>query len=248
MKRFEGKKVVVTGGTKGIGFAIAKAFVQEGAIVTILGRSEKNGKEALSLLSPLGEVCFFPVDVSSHTAVKDFCTAWIQKFDMLDILINNAGISKNSLFLRVGEEDWDLVVDTNLKSVYNVTYAFARKLLKNRGARIINISSVAGGVMGGNPGQAHYAASKGAIVAFTKTLAREFGKKGVLVNAIAPGFVETDMVEFLQEENRKKVEEVIPLKRLAKAEEIAEGALFLASPSASYITGHVLVMDGGLTS
>ncbi|MCH9811615.1 glucose 1-dehydrogenase [bacterium] len=247
MKKFEGKKVVVTGATRGIGFAIAKAFLEEGASVTILGRSKENGEKALSLLSPLGEVYFYAVDVSDHKVVKHFSEEWLQKFGTIDVLINNAGISKNTLFLRQTEEVWDSVVDTNLKSVYNMTYAFTRSLLKNKGSRIINISSIAGGVRAGNPGQAHYAASKGAIVSMTKTLAREFGKKGVLVNAIAPGYTETDMIDFLEEEMKAKIEEMVPVQRLGKPEDIAAGALFLASSAASYITGHVLVIDGGLT-
>ena len=247
MKEFEEKKVIVSGGARGIGFAIAKAFVEKGATVTIVGKSVENGAKALAQLSPLGKVYFYQVDVSDHRAVQAFREEWVQKFSMLDILVNNAGVSKNSLFLRQTEEVWDSVVDTNLKSVYNMTYAFTRNLLKNRGSRIINISSIAGGVRGGNPGQAHYAASKAGIIGMTKTLAREFGKKGVLVNAVAPGFVDTDMTSDLDAERKMQIEQMVPVQRLGRPEEIAAGVLFLAGSAASYVTGQVLVIDGGLS-
>ena len=246
MRRFEGKKVVVTGGTKGIGFFIAKAFLEEGASVTIIGRSKENGEKALKELS--GDVFFYALDVSDNKAVKEFSETWIKKWGMIDVLVNNAGISKNSLFLRITEDEWDQVVDTNLKSVYNMCHAFSRNIIKNRGAAIINISSVAGGVTGGNPGQAHYAASKGAIVSLTKVLAKEFGKREVTVNCIAPGFIETEMVGFMEDDYRKKWIDFIPLKRFGTGKEVAETALFLASPAASYITGHTLIVDGGITS
>lgn len=246
MKRFEGKKVVVSGGTKGIGKAIAKHFADEGAFVVIIGRDKERGEAAAK---ELGEnVAFTSLDVSDHKKVKEFAAAILDKWGFIDILVNNAGVSKNSLFLRITEDDWDHVVDTNLKSVYNMTSAFSRNLIKNKGARVINISSVAGGVVGGNPGQAHYGASKGAIVSFTKVLAKEFARRGVTVNCVAPGYTETDMVGFLNEENRKKCEEIIPMNRFANANEIADAVLFLASDGASYITGHTLVVDGGLTS
>ena len=150
--------------------------------------------------------------------------------------------------MRITEDDWDHVIDTNLKSVYNMTHAFSRNIIKNKNGRIINITSIAGGVVGGNPGQAHYGASKAAIVSFTKVVAKEFAKRGVTVNCVAPGYTDTDMVDFLGEENRKKVEEMIPMQRFANANEIADAVLFLASDKASYITGHTLVVDGGLTS
>lgn len=246
MKRFEGKKVVVTGGTKGIGFEIAKHFLLEGASVAILGRCPDRGDSACKNLT--GDVMFYSVDVSDHKKVKEFSNNFLEKWGSIDILVNNAGVSKNSLFLRITEDDWDHVVDTNLKSVYNMSHAFSRNLIKNKNGRIINISSVAGGVVGGNPGQAHYGASKGAIVSFTKVLAKEFAKRGVTVNCVAPGYTETDMIDFLDEENKKKWENLVPMQRFADAREIADAVLFLASNKASYITGHTLVVDGGLTS
>ncbi|MCH9616856.1 MAG: 3-oxoacyl-[acyl-carrier-protein] reductase FabG [Chlamydiia bacterium] len=246
MRRFEGKKVVVTGGTKGIGLAIAKEFLKEGASVAIIGRSPDNGEKALLELS--GDVTFYPLDVSDHSAVKAFSEEMIKKWNTIDVLVNNAGISKNTLFLRITEADWDHVVDTNLKSVYNMCHAFSRILIKNRGSRIVNISSIAGGVMGGNPGQAHYSASKGAIVSLTKVLAREFAKREVTVNCVAPGYVETDMVGFMNEENKQKCQDMIPMGRFGQGAEVAAAVLFLASKEASYITGHTLVADGGLTS
>jgi 3-oxoacyl-[acyl-carrier protein] reductase len=246
MRRFEGKKVVVTGGTKGIGLEIAKEFLEEGASVAIIGRSPENGKKALLELS--GDVTFYPLDVSDHTATKAFAQELIKKWGMIDVLVNNAGISKNTLFLRITEADWDHVVDTNLKSVYNMSHAFSRILIKNRGSRIVNISSIAGGVMGGNPGQAHYSASKGAIVSLTKVLAREFAKREVTVNCVAPGYTDTEMVDYMNEENKQKCQDMIPMGRFGKSSEVAAAVLFLAGKEASYITGHTLVVDGGLTS
>jgi 3-oxoacyl-[acyl-carrier protein] reductase len=188
------------------------------------------------------------LDVSDHKQVKEFSVLLLEQWGHIDILVNNAGISKNALLLKITEEDWDHVLDTNLKSVYNMTYAFARNIIKNKGGRIVNISSIAGGVMGGNPGQAHYGASKGAIVSFTKVVAKEFARRGVTVNCVAPGYTETEMIDFLGEENKKKVEEMIPIGRCAQPKEIADAVLFLASEQASYITGHTLVVDGGMTS
>jgi 3-oxoacyl-[acyl-carrier protein] reductase len=246
MKRFEGKKVVISGGTKGIGLAIAKNFLEEGAKVVILGRSLENGENALKQLS--GDVFFHSLDVSDNKKVKLWSEQLLEKWGNIDILVNNAGISKNSLFLRITEDSWDETIGANLKSVYNMTHAFARNLIKNKNGRIVNISSVAGGVVGGNPGQAHYGASKGAIVSFTKVLAKEFAKRGLTVNCVAPGYTQTEMLDFLNEENKKKVEELVPMQRFADAKEIAAAVLFLASDEASYITGHTLVVDGGLTS
>lgn len=246
MKRFETKKVVITGGSKGIGLQIAKHFLNEGAKVAILGRCPERGSEVCKTLS--GDVTFYSIDVSDHQKVKEFADILLEKWGSIDILVNNAGVSKNSLFMRIKEDEWDHVIGTNLKSVYNMTHAFTRSIIKNKGARIVNISSIAGGVMGGNPGQAHYGASKGAIVSLTKVLAKEFAKRGVTVNCVAPGFTDTDMVDFLNEENRKKCEELIPMQRFAGVHEIADAVLFLASEQASYITGHTLVVDGGLTS
>ncbi|MCH9621052.1 MAG: 3-oxoacyl-[acyl-carrier-protein] reductase FabG [Chlamydiia bacterium] len=246
MRRFEKKRVVVTGGTKGIGLQIVKHFLDEGATVAVLGRCPDRGNSACKQLE--GDVTFYPVDVSDNKAVKEFAKKLIEKWGNIDVLINNAGVSKNSLFLRITEDDWDHVVDTNLKSVYNMTHAFSRNLIKNRGAKIVNISSIAGGVMGGNPGQAHYSASKGAIVSLTKVLAREFAKRGINCNCVAPGFTETDMVDFLDDAGKKKAEEFVPMQRFANVDEVADAVLFLASDNASYITGHTLVVDGGLTS
>jgi 3-oxoacyl-[acyl-carrier protein] reductase len=246
LKRFENKKVVVSGGTRGIGLAIVKEFLLEGATVAIIGRSRDRG--ALVLEELKGDVSFYSLDVSDHKQVKEFSVLLLEQWGHIDILVNNAGISKNALLLKITEEDWDHVLDTNLKSVYNMTYAFARNIIKNKGGRIVNISSIAGGVMGGNPGQAHYGASKGAIVSFTKVVAKEFARRGVTVNCVAPGYTETEMIDFLGEENKKKVEEMIPIGRCAQPKEIADAVLFLASEQASYITGHTLVVDGGMTS
>jgi 3-oxoacyl-[acyl-carrier protein] reductase len=184
------------------------------------------------------------VDVSLFDPTREMVEAIAAKYQRLDILVNNAGITKDGLLMRMSEADWDAVLDTNLKSVFNVTKAAIRPMMGQRSGKIINITSVAGVI--GNAGQANYAASKAGIIGFTKTMAKELGSRNIQVNAVAPGFVETDMTAKLSEDQRKALAEHIPLKRTAKPEEIAAAVKFLASPDADYITGQVLCVDGGM--
>jgi 3-oxoacyl-[acyl-carrier protein] reductase len=241
-----GKTVLVTGGTRGIGRAIVEAFAEAGARVAFTYRSstdeaetlvealEKQGTEALSLQ---GDVADFDVAQSHVDAVLD-------RFDALDILINNAGITRDGLMLRLQEEDWDAVLDTNLKGVFNFSKAAYRPMMRSGGA-IVNISSVVGTT--GNAGQTNYAASKAGIVGFSKSLAKELGSRDVTVNVVAPGYVQTDMTDELGDDTRETILDAVPLDRLAEPSEIADAVLFLASPAADYITGHVLHVNGGLS-
>jgi len=186
----------------------------------------------------------FQTDVAQFNPSREMVEAIVQKFQRLDILVNNAGITKDTLLMRMTEEDWDTVIDTNLKSIFNVTKAAVRPMMSQRSGKIINITSIAGVI--GNAGQANYASSKAGIIGFTKTMAKELGSRNIQVNAVAPGFIETDMTAKLTEEQRKQLAEHIPLKRTGKPEEIAGVVKFLASPEADYITGQVLCVDGGM--
>jgi len=242
----ENKIALVTGGSRGIGRAVALALADAGADVIISYRSAS--QEAQKVVEEIGamgrKAMSLQTDVSQFNASREMVETVVQKFQRLDILVNNAGITKDSLLMRMTEEDWDSVIDTNLKSVFNVTKAAVRPMMSQRSGKIINITSVAGVI--GNAGQANYAASKAGIIGFTKTMAKELGSRNIQVNAVAPGFVETDMTAKLTEEQRKQLAEHIPLKRTGKPEEIAGVVKFLASSEADYITGQVLCVDGGM--
>ncbi|MBP5299987.1 MAG: 3-oxoacyl-[acyl-carrier-protein] reductase, partial [Victivallales bacterium] len=248
-KFLENKTALVTGGTRGIGYAIASAFLREGARVAILGTTaEKAIAAALRLAQEnqvsIEQVTGFGTDVRDTAATATTIDSVVALFGgKLDILVNNAGITRDNLVMRLGEEDWDAVLDTNLKGVFNCIRAAVRPMMKARGGRIINISSVVGRM--GNPGQANYAAAKAGVLGLTKTVARELATRNILVNAIAPGFVETDMTAALTPVHRQKLLEQIPLGRIATPQEIAEVALFLAGPAANYMTGQCLSVDGG---
>jgi 3-oxoacyl-[acyl-carrier protein] reductase len=241
-----GKVALVTGGSRGIGRAIALALAGAGADVAITYRSadaeaaavvaaiESAGARAKSFKSDAA-------DFAGASAVVDGVTA---AFSRLDILVNNAGITKDGLLLRLSEADWDSVIATNLKSVFNFSKAAVRPMMGQRSGKIINVSSIAGVI--GNPGQTNYAASKAGMIGFTKSLARELGSRNIQVNAIAPGFIDTDMTATLSPEQKQKLEQNIPLKRTGKPEEIAGVARFLASPASDYMTGQVLCVDGGM--
>ena len=187
----------------------------------------------------------FQSDVAQHAASAELIEKILASHKRLDILVNNAGITKDGLLMRMSEEDWDVVIATNLKSVFNLSKAAVRPMMSQRSGKIINITSIAGVI--GNAGQTNYASSKAGVIGFTKSLAKELGSRNIQVNAVAPGFVETDMTSKLNDDQRKKLEENIPLRRTAKPEEIASVVRFLASPDADYITGQVLCVDGGLT-
>ena len=240
------KTALVTGGTRGIGRAIVEALAEAGARVAFTYRSsadaataivealEEQGTEALALQ---GDVADFDVAQSHVDAVLD-------EWGALDVLVNNAGITRDGLMLRLKEEDWDAVLDTNLKGVFNFSKAAYRPMMRSGGS-IVNISSVVGTT--GNAGQTNYAASKAGIVGFSKSLAKELGSRGVTVNVVAPGYVQTDMTDELDEDTRDTILDAVPLDRLADPSEIADSVLFLASPAADYITGHVLHVNGGLS-
>lgn len=236
---------VVTGAGRGIGRAIALAFAGAGADVVCLSRTSENADKVAAEVRLLGRRAWSrAVDVSSST---DVCAAveWLlEQAGRVDILVNNAGVTRDGLLLRMSEADWDAVLNTNLKGAFLVTKALARQFLKQRSGRIINIASVAG--LTGNAGQCNYAASKAALIGFTKSLAREFASRGITVNALAPGFIETDMTAVLDEAVRGEVMKRIPLGCFGKPEDIAAAVVFLAGPGGRYITGQVLTVDGGM--
>ena len=242
----EHKIALVTGGSRGIGRAIALALAAAGADVVISYRSaSQEAQKVVDEISKMGRQSMsFQTDVAQFNPSREMVEAIVQKFQRLDILVNNAGITKDTLLMRMTEEDWDTVIDTNLKSIFNVTKAAVRPMMSQRSGKIINITSIAGVI--GNAGQANYASSKAGIIGFTKTMAKELGSRNIQVNAVAPGFIETDMTAKLTEEQRKQLAEHIPLKRTGKPEEIAGVVKFLASPDADYITGQVLCVDGGM--
>lgn len=243
MNLLEGQIALITGGTSGIGFAIAKKFVENGAIVILFAQNEGKGKKAVEELGS-GKAVFKAVDVSNTQAVEQAVKEVLGEFGRVDILVNNAGITRDGLLMKMTEEDWDLVLDTNAKSMFNLCKALTRAMLKAKKGKIINVSSVIGLI--GNAGQFNYAASKGAMIAMTKALALEFASRSIQVNCIAPGFIETEMTQILTEAQKESILLKIPLGRMGFPEEVANGALFLASRLSDYITGQVLTIDGGM--
>lgn len=238
---------IVTGGSRGIGRAIVKALAAEGAKVACIYRGNQAAAESLvqEAAQSGGTVQAVQVDVGDATAVKA-CVEKIEKeWGSLDILVNNAGVIKDDLFVRMEPDAWNTVLNTNLGGVFNFCKAVAYPMMKQRRGRIINISSVAAEHV--NPGQTNYAASKGAINSFTKALAVELASRGVTVNAIAPGFIETDMSEAVRNKAGDMIKKMIPMRRLGQPDDIARVAVFLASAESSYLTGQVLTVDGGLS-
>lgn len=248
MKLLLDKTAIVTGGTRGIGKGIATRFIQQGASVAIFGTNAERGSEALKELQALAnegqKVSFYQVDVGDAKQVEASMKQVYQDFVHIDILVNNAGITRDNLLMRLSEEDWEQVINTNLKSIYNTCRAVIRPMMKARQGKIINITSVVG--LMGNPGQTNYAASKSGMIGFTKSLAKEMGTRNICVNCIAPGFISTDMTNALSEKQREAILSQIPMQKLGQPEDIANAALFLASPLADYITGQVLTVDGGM--
>lgn len=240
-----GKTCVVTGGSKGIGRAMVEAFAREGGRVYYLSRSEAEDPAALAAAATLGgSVAWRKCDVAVEAEVDSTLEAIVKEAGALDVVVNNAGVTRDGLVFRMSLEDWETVLRTNLTSAFLVSRTAARHMIKKRAGSIINVSSVVG-IMG-NGGQTNYAASKAGIIGFTKSLAREVSSRGVRVNALAPGFIETAMTDKIPEEMKEKMKATIPLGRHGAPEEVAKAALFLASDLASYVTGEVLKVDGGM--
>ncbi len=239
-EELKGAVVLVTGGTRGIGRAIAQRFSEVGATVYITGT---NQERTLQVASELG-VNGFKMDVTDREEVKKVVSEIVEKEGKIDVLVNNAGITRDTLFIRMKDEDWDKVIDTNLNGVYNVTRAVVPYMVKKRKGVIINISSVVG--FTGNVGQVNYSATKSALVGFTKSLAKELGGRGIRVNAVAPGYITTDMTKAIPEKVKSELLKSIPLRREGEPREVADAVLFLSSDMASYITGTTLHVNGGL--
>jgi 3-oxoacyl-[acyl-carrier protein] reductase len=236
---------VVTGAGRGIGRAIALKFAAEGADVVCVSRTADNSEKVAAEVRAAGRKAWaHAVDVSDGAAVASTAEKILAETAHVDILVNNAGVTRDGLLMRMSEADWDTVLNTNLKGAFLFTKAFTRAFLKQRSGRIINVASVIGLI--GNAGQCNYAASKAALLGFTKSIARELASRNVTVNALAPGFVETDMTSGLTEEVRNGILKQIPLGTLGQPEDIAHAALFLAGPASRYMTGQVLTVDGGM--
>ena len=240
--RLDGKVAMVTGSTRGIGRAIAVALTGAGAKVAVIGRDQVRAEQAASEIG--GGAKGYACDVTSQAAVEAAIGAIERDLGTIDILVHNAGVTKDNLFLRLADADFDVVLEANLKGAFRTIRAAARGMMKKRWGRIINITSVVGLI--GNKGQANYAASKAGLVGLTKSIARELASRGITVNAVAPGFIETDMTAALTDEQRATLAKQIPLERLGQPQDVAAAVLFLASEGAAYITGQVLVVDGGM--
>jgi len=241
---FENKIVIVTGSAQGIGKEIALEFSKKKAYVVLFDINQDLLLRTEKELSQYSNVFSLSVDVTNLEDVEKNFNKVIDKFKRVDILINNAGVTKDNLFLRLSENEWDKVLAVNLKGAFNCIKATLKFMIKQRYGRIVNISSVIG-IMG-NPGQANYAASKAALIGLTKSLAKELGSRNITVNAIAPGYIETPMTEKLDAKIKEQMLKRIPLGRFGKPQDVAKAVLFLASPSADYINGQVLIIDGGL--
>jgi 3-oxoacyl-[acyl-carrier protein] reductase len=242
-----GRVVAITGGSRGIGRAVALRFAEEKAKVVIVhyDPDESASQDTLNLLTERGvEAESHKVDVSMYGDVEVLIQNILSRFEKVDVLVNNAGITRDTLLMRMSEDDWDAVMRVNLKSVFNCTHAVIRPMIKQRGGRIVNISSVVGQM--GNIGQANYAASKAGIIGFTKTVAREVAARGITVNAVAPGFIDTEMTASLSDKVKESFLRQIPLGRIGQPEDVAEAVYWLCSSAASYITGQTVHVNGGM--
>jgi 3-oxoacyl-[acyl-carrier protein] reductase len=243
--RFEGKVAVVTGGGKGIGLAVTNRLAAEGAKVVLSGRDQAALETAANgVRAKGGEALPFVADTSKAGEADLLCDATLEKYGRADILVNNAGVTRDGLLLRMSDEDWDVVLDTNLKGAFRCIRAFARPMLKQRSGRIVNVASVIGLI--GNAGQVNYAASKAGLLGLTKAVAKELASRHITVNAVAPGFIQTAMTEGLGEKVKEGLSAQIPLGRLGSPEDVASAVAFLCSDDAAYVTGQVLPVDGGM--
>jgi len=241
----ENLTAVVTGAGRGIGRAIALRLAQDGANIVCVSRTESNSQKVADEVTALDRKSWaVAVDVGDTEAVEVAVAKILEDTEGVNILVNNAGVTRDGLLMRMSEEDWDTVLDTNLKGAFTLTKALARSMRKAENARIINISSVVG--LMGNAGQANYAASKAGLIGFTKSCAKEFAKSGITVNAIAPGFIATDMTDELSDKVKEAIKANIPMGELGEVGDIAEATAYLAGPGARYVTGQVLTVDGGM--
>ncbi|MFC4712480.1 3-oxoacyl-[acyl-carrier-protein] reductase [Planococcus dechangensis] len=246
MSKLTGKTAIITGASRGIGAAIARCFAEQGAniVVNYSGSQEKAEAVVREIEQTGGKAIAVKANVADAAEVKAMIDAAMEQFGSIDILVNNAGITRDNLMMRMKEDEWDDVINTNLKGVFLCTKAVTRQMMKQRHGRIVNIASIVG-VMG-NAGQANYVAAKAGVIGLTKTTARELASRGITANAVAPGFITTDMTEKLGEDVQKSMLSQIPLARFGAPEDVANAALFLASDEASYVTGQTLNLDGGM--
>lgn len=244
-KRLEKKVALITGSARGIGEGIAVLFAQEGANIVLNDVNEALLKETEAKITALGvEALSCKADVTNQAQVEEMVKKTVDKFGKIDILVNNAGITRDGLLIRMSESDWDLVLSINLKGAFLCSRAVSKVMIKQRSGKIVNIASIIG--IAGNAGQANYAASKGGLIAFTKSIGKELASRNINVNAVAPGFIKTDMTDKLSEDSKKAMLDRIPLNRFGEIKDVACVALFLASEESSYLTGCTIQVDGGI--
>jgi 3-oxoacyl-[acyl-carrier protein] reductase len=243
--KLKGKVALITGAAQGIGKSVALLLARNGADIVVSDINLEKAEETAKEIESMGpKAIAVKVDVANFTDVERMVGAILDKFGKIDILVNNAGITRDKLILRMTEEDWDAVLDVNLKGTFNCTKAVIRHMAKQRTGKIVSIASVVGEM--GNAGQANYSASKAGVIGLTKTIAREFAQRRINVNAVAPGYIETPMTEVLPEKVKEELKRLIPMERLGKPEDVAEAVLFLVSEESNYITGQVLNVNGGI--